>query len=265
MATIIPELQDASHRRNSVLMLYGTGVSMWQYYPFLRQFTLSQLETFDHIYGISGGAACLWYYVLSHIGLFHEDKINTFDSELRSLNEISLVRRIGRLIGNKYVYETSELARGIERFASPEARRLRFADFPLSNFTAIGFDYVKGAPVYLNRVSYPDLAMGDAMSALSFPRIAFGRKLCRPIEFAGLSISDFDFAPASIREETLERLKNEHATKKIYIANVFYSRQSPRAQYLKCGHDSCPRTGQLIDLILLLLNVRNPRLYRGSI
>ncbi len=263
-STLIAELQDDSQRAESILILYGTGISMWQYYPFLRHFSLAQLQTFRHIYGVSGGAACLWYYGLEKIGLFSSDRIADFDFKLRSLNDCSLLRRSLRLLCNRYVYDTHRLADTIESFASTEARQLPFSRYPLKNFTAIGFDHVNRVPIYLNAESHPDLCMGDAMSSLAFPQKVLGRKLCKPINFPGFGITDLDFAPPGVSNSVINRLKEENRDHPLFICNIFYSRRTERANYVHCGYDRFPRIGQLLDFILLFLNIPNRRLSRGS-
>src|SRR5579859_6233049 len=54
--TIAEHTSSPEARANTVLVLSGTGVNMWHYYQFLRQFSLQALSEFSHIYGISGGA-----------------------------------------------------------------------------------------------------------------------------------------------------------------------------------------------------------------
>ncbi len=180
-----PELHDPNRRRNSVLIFYGTGVSMWHYYPFLRQFSLEDLQEFYALYGISGGASALWCYGLSLMKLFDASQIINFDSELRSLNTGTVIHRIFRLLMNRYVYDTNKLAQRIESFASPSAQRIKFSDYPLKNFTVIGFDPVNQEPLFFNARSHPDLKMGDVMASLSCPRNLWRQRLCKPILYDG--------------------------------------------------------------------------------
>ena len=261
---ILPKLHEKKQREKSVLIFYGTGVNAWHYYPFLRQFSLQDLQDFRAIYGISGGAVCLWYYGLSFLGLFDSKRISRFDGELRSLNEKIIFLRLFQFIANRYVYDTSRLARQIESFACPEASAIQFAEYPLSNFTAIGYDDVNKCPLFLNAKSHPRLPMGDVMASLAFPRQIFGRKLCSPIFYSGFSISDIDFAGRGIRSGVIAELKRRHVQDDIYICNIFFGKREGNIAYIDCGHDRFPRLGQLFDLALFLLNIPNRRIEQAS-
>ena len=261
---IIPELQEKVRREKSVLIFYGTGVSIWHYYPFLQQFSLRQLQDFRAIYGISGGAVCLWFYVFSLVGLFDDRRISMFDVEIRSLNDEALLHRLSKFIANQYVYDPTRLIHRIESFACPKARTIQFSEYPLSNFTAIGYDDINSRPIFLNAESHPRLPMVDAMASLSLPSNIFGRKLCKPIAYGGFSISDIDFAGRNVRRAVVSDLKRKHTQDDIYICNIFFGKRDGNTTYIDCGHDRFPRLGQIFDLTLFLLNIQNRRIERAA-
>jgi hypothetical protein len=252
-------------RTRSVLVFSGTGFSMWKYLPFLQQFSLSQLSEFRHIYGISGGASCLWYYVLSQMGLFDTVKIKSYESAMRTLNKDSILQRLWKLTTNSFIYETQELADGIENFASTRARHLTFSEFPLTNFTAVGHDYVQNSVQYLNQQTAPNLNMADAMAALSSPRLIRNRRFCNPIHFDNFNISDFDFAGSGLRQVFKEHLVSQYAECSIYWLNIFFGGQKSPITYVKVGAELFPRVGQMLDLAAFFCGIPNARIYRRSV
>ncbi len=88
------ELREKECRSRSAVFFYESGINIWQYYDFLRHFTLDELRDFRAIYGTSGGALCVWYYTLALRGIFDSSRVKTFDRELRRLNEQGLWSRL---------------------------------------------------------------------------------------------------------------------------------------------------------------------------
>src|SRR5262245_48122302 len=87
-AELIAQLRSQDSRERSVLVFRGTGVNAWHYYPFLRHFSLQELSQFAAIYGVSGGAAIVWFYTLAQSGLFDEATGLDFDRIIRkTMNE----------------------------------------------------------------------------------------------------------------------------------------------------------------------------------
>ena len=260
---LLARLGSSEVRKASILVLGGTGISMWTYYPFLRHFSLSELAEFSAIYGISGGAACLWYYGLQQIGLFEDTHIVDYEPAIRTLNNGTVCGRLWGLMRNSYIYETQRLADGIEKLASPKGRHLTFSEFPLANFTAAAHDYINHRLILLNRTATPTLSMGDAMASVSAPRVLFGRRFSRPIRFAKFGISDLDFAGAALRGQFKALVKAED--RPIYWLNIYFSADKDHVTYVKLSRDRWPRAGQLYDMLMFFCGIPNTRLYSASV
>ncbi len=259
---IVHQLSTPHARAESVLVLGGTGTSMWTYYPILKAFSLAELSEFSGIFGISGGAASLWYYVLRLMGLFKDSDIANYEPAIRTLNNGTIFHRLWKLGANSYIYDTQQLADGIETFAGASARNLLFSEFPLKNFTAVGHDHINDTLILLSSKSTPSLCMGDAMASLSAPQVIAGRRLFRPMSFDGFGITDFDFSGLDLRWEFKNLLMAQG--KKIYWLNIFFSAQKPEITYIKCSKDSWPKIGQIFDLLMLFAGLPNGRIYAAS-
>jgi hypothetical protein len=252
-------------RANTVLVLSGTGVNMWQYYRLLCRFSLDALSDFSHIYGISGGAVCAWFRVLEQMGIFDAASIASYEPLLRTLNRQILPRRVWNLCTNTYVYESTDLANGVERFASREARTMTFGQFPLRNFTAIAFDSRANMPFHLTPDAVPpSLPMADAMAALSSPGTIAGRRFCRPLEIDAFLLSDFDFAPRPLRRSFKSQLLEKHRHQHVLWINVYFSATKGNVTYVKVNKDRYPRLGQLWDGAALFLGLPNRRISSTS-
>jgi hypothetical protein len=262
--TIAEHTSSPEARANTVLVLSGTGVNMWHYYQFLRQFSLQALSEFSHIYGISGGAVCAWFRVLEHMGLFDQASIATYEPLIRTLNHQRLPRRLWNLVKNTYIYESSDLANGVERIACREARTMTFAQLPLRNFTAIALDLRTNMPFHLSLDSVPTFPMADAMAALSSPGTIAGRRFCRPLEIDSFLLSDFDFAPRPLRRCFKSQLLEQHREARVLWLNVYFSAAKGNVTYVKINKDRYPRLGQLWDGTALFLGLPNRRIVTAS-
>lgn len=252
------QLTSAESRADSLLVFGGTGVNLWVYYPFLRQFSLDQLSEFRGIYGISGGASCVWYYVLEQMGLFDSASIANYESALRTLNRGSVFSRLWGLIRNTYIYQTRYLADGIEQLACPTARRLKFSEFALKNFYAVAYDFINNSLLLLNNSTSPMLQMGDAMASLAAPERIGGRRFGKPLSFDGFGITDIDFANSDIRNEFKHILKAQQA--KVFWLNVAFSSTKNEFTYVKVPTNRWPRVTQLTDLLMFFGNIPNKRI-----
>lgn len=261
---IAPELLQTDVRQKSVLLLDGTGVSMWHYLAFLRQFSLQDLSEFAGIYGISGGAASSFIYGLSFTPLFDETRLDEYDQHLRAINKRSLPLRCWKLLSNDWIYDTQDLADSVVAFTSPEARNLTFREFPLQNYTVVGFDDVNSRPILVNSSTHPEVRMVDALASVSLPRRAFGRRLCRPIPFDGFGICDLAFTGTAARQKVMADISGRHNGCRLYVCNLFRHKSSGQVRYLKFGRDRLPGLSQYRDLLLFFLNLPNPRLFDAS-
>jgi hypothetical protein len=242
-----------------VIVLYGSGINFWQYYPYLHQLPLKLLAHCSSIYGISGGAACIWYRVLAEIGHLAPERIKNYDEALRLLNHGSTCARFGRFFRNAYVYDAQELAENTATFTTAAARNMPLAEFPLRNFCAVSYDPLNDRVVFVRAADHPTIRMGDLIASVTLPRFWGKRRLCLGIPFDGMSLSDLDFAPRPLRRAATAAIKNAHPGEPVFILNLFKGTRQGEIRYVNCSLFRFPRLRQIWDFLLFWANCQNPR------
>lgn len=108
----VARLRSGEWRKRSVLVFRGTGLNAWHYYSFLKNFSLSELSEFAAIYGVSGGAAIVWFYVLAQCSLFDDAAGRNFDRIIRStMNAPGLRARLRRIVRRQLPYNEEDIGR----------------------------------------------------------------------------------------------------------------------------------------------------------
>lgn len=108
----VARLRSGEWRKRSVLVFRGTGLNAWHYYSFLKNFSLSELSEFAAIYGVSGGAAIVWFYVLAQCSLFDDAAGQNFDRIIRStMNAPGLRARLRRIVRRQLPYNEEDIGR----------------------------------------------------------------------------------------------------------------------------------------------------------
>lgn len=245
-------------RENSVLILGGTGVNFWQYFPALRHLSLKKLSEFNAIYTISGGSGCLFFYMNYVLGKLRYEKLASADKMLRThLNQDGIIKRMDRVFRNEYVYDVNDLLKFVGSFVSLDAMNFTFKNLPLQNVNVVAQNCTQNKFQIFNKENSPDQNFAVCISNAGFPRTMGKKKLCKGILIDGEDITDFDFAPRESRKKFKEFLQQEHGGKSIYYLNVLESKQSGVINYVNVSKAAYPQGRQLLDFVLAFCNLPN--------
>jgi hypothetical protein len=264
MIPSLKELRSRSGRENAVLVLRGTGLNCWHYYPWLRQFEPEELAEFRAIYGISGGAVVLWFYCMACEGHFDPALVPRFDRLMRRLmNRYDPVQRVRRMLSGSYPYDMEDGYRILTRLVSPKALEQTFHDFSLRNFSVVGYDERSERLLLLNAETAPQFALSRVLSYVVTTSIAWGRPFCARPEYHGTLLADYEFACPQIKQQFRDHLRTQHAENRIYQINIMRNRDDGNMRFVKVCADSFPKMGQAYDFLLFFLGIANSRYYQA--
>jgi hypothetical protein len=250
---LVDKLRMPEWRKRSVLVFRGTGVNAWHYYPFLKNFSLAELSEFPAIYGVSGGAAIVWFYTLAQRRLFDDRVSGCFDDVIRStMNASGWARRVGRVLQRQAPYDAADIDRFLSALPNQDATTQTFAEAPLAaNFSVVAHELRGDELRIINARTHPTTRILDVLSragSLSPPDAA---------QLGGDVISDFDFAGASVKRALQQHLDRHHAEHQIYQVNIRRDAVEDRTVFVKVCGDRLPRCSQAMDLLLLFLGLPN--------
>ena len=252
----VAKLGSREWRERSVLVFRGTGLNAWHYYSFLKNFSLSELSEFAAIYGVSGGAAIVWFYVLAQCGLFHDAKGKNFDRIIRStMNAAGLRARLRRVIRQQLPYDEEDIARFLSSLPAKEARNLTFAESRLPNFTVVAHDKQKDSLLLIDAHTHPRVRVLDVLSQAGTPRTVHPETPKQDEERQ--VISDFDFAGGAVKRAFQRHLETHQAQRNIYQVNMIRDAVDNGTVFVKVCADRMPRLSQAMDLVLLFLGLPN--------
>ena len=247
---LVSRLRQRAWRERSVIVFRGTGVNAWHYYPFLRNFTLAEFADFAAVYGVSGGAAVVWFHVLALTGLFDDAVHREYDRIIRAtMNEHGFLQRVGRLFRRRFPYSAADVARFLAALPAEEARRQTLAEVPLANFSIVAHDTAADALLLVNARTHPDARVIDMLARAGTPQ--------------GEIVSDFDFAPGHVKRAFAQHLQARHPGCNVYQVNLLRDAVDSRTVFVKACGDRFPRAAQALDFGLLFAGVPNPR-YRSA-
>jgi hypothetical protein len=246
-------------RQEMVLVIRGTGLNFWHYFPFLHHFTVEDLQEFRAIYAVSGGAAAIWFYCLAQEQLLMVDG-TAYDHLLRqTMNRYRVLPRMWKYLRNQYTYFAEDNLTLIKRMVAPEAMTQTLSQLPLRNLVIVAHDEQQGQQLLLRHDTHPELEMAEIVSRIGTRSAAWGRKLCARTEYRGLYIADFELAAQDVKKQLHQHLILEHAERAIYQINIFRDGTRGGVRYVKVCRDRFPRLGQLQDFVLLYLGIPNSR------
>jgi hypothetical protein len=254
---LVARLRMQAWRRQSVIVFRGTGVNAWHYYPFLRNFTLAELGDFAAIYGVSGGAAIVWFHVLALTGLFDDTVYREFDHIIRAtMNERGFAARFGRLVHRRFPYSVDEVYRFLAALPAPEARRQTLSQVALPNFSIVAHDVAADRLLIIDGATHPDAPMIELLARAGTPQSRSQRQEAS----AGLEgVSDFDFAPGHVKRDFQQHLLARHAGCNVYQVNLLRDGVDRHTVFIKACGDPFPRVSQALDFGLLFTGLPNPR------
>jgi hypothetical protein len=251
-------------RQDTVLVIRGTGLNFWHYFPLLRQFTLEDLREFRGIYAVSGGAAAIWFYCLAQEQLLMVDG-TAYDRLLRKImNRYRLFPRMWKYLRNQYTYFAEDNLTLIKHMVAPEAMTQTLSQLPLRNLVIVAHDEQQGRQLLLRPDTHPEFGMAEVISRIGTRSAVGGKKLCARTEYCGLYIADFELATHDVKKQLHQHLISEQADMAIYQINIFRNGARGDIRYVKICRDRFPGLGQLQDFVLLYLGIPNSR-YQAAI
>lgn len=257
------KLSSKEERKRSVLVFQGTGACFWYHYPFLRKFTLEELNDFAAIYGVSGGGMCVWLYGVRNLCNF-ETRSKEFGAiAKRTLANRPFIRRLKYALENKFIYETQGLVDQVKNYVPDEVMQLPFSQFSLKNFNSVIHELKKNKFEIVNHISHPNLPVSLVTIAGVYPRTIRGRNIFKGLEFPDLSVSDADFAPPELKKQFREFLNTSYPDKTIYHLNLFKNEIRKNHVFIKTSRGRFPIVGQLLDLLLPALGISSKRYQRA--
>jgi len=257
----VARLRSRKWRKRSVLVFRGTGLNAWHYYSFLKNFSLSELSEFAAIYGVSGGAAIVWFYVLAQCSLFDDAVGRNFDRIIRStMNAPGLLARLRRIARRQMPYNDEDISRFLSSLPAESARNLTFAESPLRNLTVVAHDKRNDELLLLDAQTHPNSRVLDVLSQAGTPR-ELDPEAARPR--GEPTISDFDFAGSAVRDAFQRHLETHRAHLTIYQVNMLRDAVDNGTVFVKLCTDRMPRWSQAMDLVLLFLGLPNSH-YRAT-
>ena len=251
----VARLRSRDWRERSIIVFRGTGLNAWHYYPFLKNFSLRQLSEFAAIYGVSGGAAMVWFYVLAQCGLFHATGQN-FDRIIRStMNASGLRTRLRRVLRGQPPYDEEDIRRFLSSLPATEARHLTFAESRLPNFTVVAHDKRNDGLLLIDARTDPKANVLDVLSQAGTPRKLprEGTTQCADLQI----VSDFDFASRSVKRAFQLHLETHQAPRHVYQVNMLRDGVENETVFVKVCAYRMPRWSQAIDVALLFLGLPN--------
>jgi len=252
----VARLRSREWRERSVLVFRGTGLNAWHYYSFLKNFSLSELSEFAAIYGVSGGAAIVWFYVLAQRSLFDDTAGRNFDRIIRStMNAPGLRARLQRIARRQLPYNEEDIGRFLSSLPAKEARNLTFAASALPNFTVVAHEQRNDELLLLDAHTHPEARMLDVLSQAGTPR-EINPETARERGNAQV-ISDFDFAGGAVKQAFQRHLELHRANLRIYQVNMLRDAVENGTVFVKVCADRMPRWSQAMDLVLLFLGLPN--------
>jgi len=252
----VARLRSREWRQRSVLVFRGTGLNAWHYYSFLRNFSLDEMSDFAAIYGVSGGAAIVWFYALAQCSLFDDAVGRNFDRIIRStMNASGLRARLRRIARRQLPYNAEDIGRFLSSLPAKKARNLTLAETPLRNFTVVAHEKQSDQLLLLNAKTHPDLRVLDVLARAGTPT---GLDPSAKVRAVGAPIiSDFDFAGAAVKQAFQRHLATHGPHRQIYQLNMLRDAVENKTVFVKVCTDRMPRWSQAIDLALLFLGLPN--------
>ena len=251
----VARLRSAEWRKRSVLVFRGTGLNAWHYYSFLKNFSLSELSEFAAIYGVSGGAAIVWFYVLAQCSLFDDAAGRNFDRIIRStMNAAGLRARLRRIVRRQLPYNEEDICRFLSSLPAKKARNLTLAESALRNFTVVAHDKRNDELLLLTAHTHPDSRMLDVLSQAGTPS---GLDPTARRGGEAPVISDFDFAGGAVKQAFQCHLETHRAHLTVYQVNMLRDALEEGTVFVKVCADRMPRWSQAMDLVLLFLGLPN--------
>ena len=252
----VARLRSREWRERSVLVFRGTGLNAWHYHSFLRNFSLSELSEFAAIYGVSGGAAIVWFYVLAQCSLFDDAAGRNFDRIIRStMNAPGLWVRMLRIARRQLPYNEEDIGRFLSSLPAKEARDLAFAASALPNFTVVAHDQRNDALLLLDAHTHPEARVLDVLTQAGTPRATHPESALQRGE--AQVISDFDFAGGAVKRAFQRHLESHAANLRIYQVNMLRDGVENGTVFVRVCADRMPRWSQAMDLVLLFLGLPN--------
>jgi hypothetical protein len=253
----------SEERRNTVLLLAGTGLNFWIYYPILKNFSIAELNEFEAVYTISGGSIMTWVYSLSHQeGGFRRHLIDHFDNLFRShMNEGSVGRRVFKLFKGKSIYSSAKLRRFMTSFVSPRGAQQSFREFDMQNLHIVGHDIAGGTYRVFSRETTPDENVASVVASVVTPQKLLNRPFTRAMK-GYESLSDFDFAPSHVRSRFFKDLHERYPDKRIVVLNIMKNEVKGKFELVRIPAQKFPRIAQIQDLARVFFDISNPAMGR---
>jgi hypothetical protein len=256
---LLKELAKRDQRRESVLVFRGTGFNIWHYFPFLRNFSLTELSEFQALYAISGASLLLWLYCLMERGIITTSVAAQYDVVMRKSPRYGLLRRTARLVAGQHPYSAGEFMNVLRGLAPAPASEETLAQLPLERLSFVAQDESCKELLVLNQQCFPSLSIGEVISRVVTWSNIFGRPFCYRTPYCGMLIGDFDFADKRVKNQFREYLRNKHPQASIYQINLFRTSEHKRDQFVRICYDRFPRLGQVVDFGTFYFGIPNRR------
>jgi hypothetical protein len=262
--TVWEDLKQEDRRRETVLVFRGTGLNIWHYYPFLKNFSLRELSQFRALYAVSGAALLLWLYCLIEQEIITDAVAAQYDAVMRrSLNRRGLLQRTGRLLAGRYPYAAEDFLEVFRRLAPPPACDQTLGQLPLTRMRVVAQDESRKQLLVLGPNECASYSMGEVISRAVTWEELFGRPFCYRTPYRGLLIGDFDFAGKGVRDQFRQHLRTQHPGASIYQINLFQTAEHDSSRFVRLGYDRFPRAWQIIDFGCFYFGIPNCR-YRQT-
>jgi hypothetical protein len=260
----LEELKEEHRRRDAVLVFRGTGLNIWHYFRFLKNFSLDELSQFRAVYAISGAALLLWLYCLMEQGAITDSVSADYDAVMRrSLNRLGLLRRTARLVAGLYPYSAADFMNVVRGLAPPPACDQTLGQLPLDRMSVVAQEESRKQLLVLGSEHFASFSMGELISRAVTWREIFGRPFCDRTPYRGLLIGDFDFANRDVKDQFRHYLHTQHPGARIYQINLFQTMERKPDRFVRVCDDRFPRMRQFIDFGYFYLGIPNHR-YRNT-
>ena len=262
---VLEELKQEHRRRESVLVFRGTGFNIWQYLPFLRNFSLAELSQFQAVYAVSGASLLLWLYCLMEQGQIADSVADEYDAAMRqSLNRYGLLRRACRILAGRYPYSAEDFLKVFQRLAPPPASDQTLEQLPIVALRVVAQEESRRQLLVFGADRFHSFSMGEVISRAVTWGAMFGRPFCRRTPYHGLLIGDFDFAGKGVRNQFRDYLRDRHPGAPVYQINLFRTVKQEPDRFVRICYDRFPRVWQLVDFAAFYFGIPNSRYRRTA-
>jgi hypothetical protein len=257
-------LKEERTRREAVLVFRGTGLNIWHYYSFLRNFSLKELCQFRAIYAISGASLLLWLYCMMEQGVISDSVAVNYDAVMRrSLNRHGLLQRTARLLTSRYAYSAADFVSVFRGLMPIDACDRTLGQFPIERMNVVAQEESRKELLVFSSERFARFSIAELISRAVTWSEMLGRPFCDRTPYMDLTIGDFDFADRNVHDQFRHHLHAQHPGALIYQINLFKSTERGPDRFVRVCEDRFPRLWQIVDFGFFYFGIPNSR-YRNT-